>query len=55
MTNLFVSEILRILAIFYGIILLHTFFVCLGNEETAEMIRKAGGKAHTYTVDVSNK
>lgn len=26
-----------------------------GNEETAEMIRKAGGKAHTYTVDVSNK
>ena len=30
-------------------------FVHVGNEETAEMIRKAGGKAHTYTVDVSNK
>jgi len=25
-----------------------------GNEETAEMIRKEGGKAFTYTVDVSN-
>jgi len=26
-----------------------------GNEETADMIRKEGGKAFTYTVDVSNR
>jgi hypothetical protein len=33
----------------------YTLYLFLGNEETAEMIRKEGGKAFTYTVDVSNK
>ena len=32
-----------------------TTVMCLGNDETVSMIKKEGGKAYAYTVDMSNR